>query len=221
MQVTQATPAGWYPDPENAGQQRYWDGTAWTQNFAPLSAPEVPTPVAAKKPIYKRTWFIVVAVIIALGVIGNLFGGSPSTTTDSTPTTTKSSQPPADVEAEPEAAAPDVAEPEPEAEPVEEPTEPEMSMGQEQAVQSAQTYLSMGGFSRKKLIDQLVFEEFSKADAEFAVDYISPDWNAQAAQSAQTYVDMGGFSRQKLIDQLLFEGFSQTEAEYGVKAAGY
>lgn len=26
----QSTPAGWYPDPQNPGQQRYWDGTTWT-----------------------------------------------------------------------------------------------------------------------------------------------------------------------------------------------
>lgn len=24
-----SAPAGWYPDPQNPGQQRYWDGTAW------------------------------------------------------------------------------------------------------------------------------------------------------------------------------------------------
>lgn len=30
----QQTPAGWYPDPDNAGQQRYWDGTQWTDYHA-------------------------------------------------------------------------------------------------------------------------------------------------------------------------------------------
>lgn len=25
-----ATPAGWYPDPNGGGGQRYWDGSAWT-----------------------------------------------------------------------------------------------------------------------------------------------------------------------------------------------
>lgn len=33
-------PAGWYPDPQSPGQQRYWDGTAWTVS-AP-AAPQVP-----------------------------------------------------------------------------------------------------------------------------------------------------------------------------------
>ncbi|MFF9561806.1 DUF4352 domain-containing protein [Leifsonia sp. NPDC014704] len=34
-------PAGWYPDPEYSGQQRYWDGSAWTVNRAP-SGPGTP-----------------------------------------------------------------------------------------------------------------------------------------------------------------------------------
>lgn len=31
MTVTQQPPAGWYPDPDNANAERYWSGTAWTE----------------------------------------------------------------------------------------------------------------------------------------------------------------------------------------------
>jgi hypothetical protein len=36
-----SSPAGWYPQPD--GQQRYWDGHQWTEDFAPGAAP-VTTP---------------------------------------------------------------------------------------------------------------------------------------------------------------------------------
>jgi len=34
---TEAAPAGWYPDPQGGGEQRYWDGTTWTDHTAPGS----------------------------------------------------------------------------------------------------------------------------------------------------------------------------------------
>ena len=101
------------------------------------------------------------------------------------------------------------------------PAQPALPMGQQQAVESAQSYIDMGGFSRTGLVGQLTYEGFSSADAEFAVTYINPDWNAQAAQSAQSYVNMGGFSRQALIEQLVYEGFTQAQADYGASAVGY
>lgn len=42
----QSTPAGWYPDPENPAQQRYWDGSAWSDAVQPVpfTAPPMPPP---------------------------------------------------------------------------------------------------------------------------------------------------------------------------------
>jgi hypothetical protein len=42
--TTPPTPAGWYPDPDGSGGQRYWDGSAWTEHRAPATPePAAPT----------------------------------------------------------------------------------------------------------------------------------------------------------------------------------
>lgn len=98
--------------------------------------------------------------------------------------------------------------------------EPSMTVSQMNAIESAQSYLDYSAFSRKGLIEQLEFEDYSNADATFAVDYVDADWNEQAAKAAADYLDYSSFSRQGLIDQLVFEGYTQKQAEYGVKQVG-
>jgi len=45
------TPAGWYPDPSAPGQERYWDGAAWTDAQRPTGGyPPPPPPVAPPPP---------------------------------------------------------------------------------------------------------------------------------------------------------------------------
>ena len=95
------------------------------------------------------------------------------------------------------------------------------TIGQKNARESAESYLSFSAFSRQGLIEQLEFEEYSTEDAEYAVDAVGVDWNEQAAKSAEAYLEFSAFSKQGLIDQLVFEGYSKAEAEYGVKAVGY
>lgn len=38
------TPAGWYDDGQHPGQQRWWDGVQWTDQFQPVAPPAVPVP---------------------------------------------------------------------------------------------------------------------------------------------------------------------------------
>lgn len=99
-------------------------------------------------------------------------------------------------------------------------TENTQTTSQRNAIRTAENYLKIKGFSRTGLIDQLKFEEFSEADAVYAVDNISIDYNEQAKKSAESYMDIKGFSRGGLIEQLKFEGFTQAQAEYGATAVG-
>lgn len=49
--TTPPTPAGWYPDPDGTGGQRYWDGAAWTEHRAPAQTPTPPPePTAPAEP---------------------------------------------------------------------------------------------------------------------------------------------------------------------------
>ncbi len=47
---TPSTPAGWYPDPQSPGQQRYWDGTAWAAAAPPPPAAVPPAPAPGAIP---------------------------------------------------------------------------------------------------------------------------------------------------------------------------
>lgn len=107
--------------------------------------------------------------------------------------------------------------------PVEQATEPEstLTMGQQNALKSAESYLEITAFSHSGLVQQLEFDGYSTEDATYAADNCGADWNEQAAKSAQSYLDLTSFSRDGLIEQLVFDGFTQEQAEYGVTAVGY
>jgi hypothetical protein len=107
------------------------------------------------------------------------------------------------------------------------PAAPSMTAAQQQAVDAAQGYLDLGsGFSEAGLIKQLTSSYgsgFAMADAEFAVSYLHPDWNAQAVEAAKGYMKLGGFSRERLLQQLTspYGGqFTQAQATYAVNAVG-
>lgn len=97
---------------------------------------------------------------------------------------------------------------------------------QKNAVRSAESYLSMMGFSRDGLIRQLsssAGDGYSVADATAAVDSLSVNWNEQAVRSAQQYLSMMGFSCSGLIEQLSSDAgdmYSKSEATYGAQQAG-
>jgi Host cell surface-exposed lipoprotein len=104
------------------------------------------------------------------------------------------------------------------------PASPSMTTAQQQAVDAAEGYLSLGqGFSEQGLLQQLTSSAgngFSKSDAEFAINYLHPNWDQQADDAAKSYLSLGqGFSEQGLLQQLTSSaggGFTQAQAESAI-----
>ena len=89
-------------------------------------------------------------------------------------------------------------------------------------MESAKNYLSIGGFSKAGLIQQLsssAGDGFSEADATFAANNAGADWNQEAVESAKNYLEIGGFSRSGLIEQLTSSAgdkYTPEQANYAV-----
>ena len=64
-----STPAGWYPQPD--GQQRYWDGQQWTENFAPGNSPGVPEGASSETApgAARKNWFLRHKILTAIGAL--------------------------------------------------------------------------------------------------------------------------------------------------------
>lgn len=90
------------------------------------------------------------------------------------------------------------------------------SREQKNALQKAKDYLSFTSFSKSGLYNQLIYEKYPDDAAQFAIDNIEVDWNAQALNKAEDYLSFTAFSDQGLYDQLIYEGFSQEEAQYAI-----
>ncbi len=97
---------------------------------------------------------------------------------------------------------------------------------QNNAVRSAKQYISMTGFSRNGLIQQLSSDAgdgYEISDATVAVDSLNIDWNQEAVKSAKQYLSMMGFSCKGLIQQLSSSAgdkYTVDQATYGAKQAG-
>ncbi len=233
------TPAGWYPDANAPGGQRYWDGQQWTDFTAVPSvvsdaAPAEREPMAPK-PIWKRGWFIAaaaVAVVFLIGGIGSALGQNNTGTTASgatgapseSSTPTFESPTPSATETPP-SPTPTPSTPTPKPTPTK-PAPPAPTASQEQALGAAQDYLDTQAFSRAGLIQQLSSSYgsgFSKADATWAVDHLTVSWYAQAVKAAQEYLSFEHFSCRGLVNQLdsrYGSQFTKSQATYAAKQLG-
>lgn len=91
---------------------------------------------------------------------------------------------------------------------------------QKNAMKMAERYIELTPFSQSGLVDQLMFEGFSREDAEYGATYLVVNWFDQARLKAKDYMDLKPFSRSGLIEQLEFEGFTHEQAVAGADSVG-
>ncbi|MFS0215767.1 Ltp family lipoprotein [Corynebacterium striatum] len=90
------------------------------------------------------------------------------------------------------------------------------------ALRKANQYIKTMNFSQAKLYDQLTSEygeKFPADAAQYAIDNVEADWNAEALGSAENYIKTMAFSKAKLYDQLASdygEKFTAEQAQYAV-----
>ena len=95
------------------------------------------------------------------------------------------------------------------------------TMGEQNALRSAKSYLNFMPFSYTGLIRQLEFEDYSHEEAVYAADHCEANWFEQAVKSGRSYLSFMSFSRNGLIEQLEFEDYTHEQAEYAANQLGY
>ena len=203
-------------------------------------SPVVQPPAGPRTPKHSRTFRIFRATgigfvsLIVIGAIAGSLSGHKTAATATAPKATISAPqwsstftPPASSQGQSPAkvtvkATPGTARP---ATPVA--TPPAVTASEQQAVDAARGYLALGsGFSDYSLTRQLTSSYgsgFGLADAQFAISYLHPDWDAQAVEAARGYMALGGFSAASLTRQLTSDygdGFTYAQAEYAVAQVG-
>jgi hypothetical protein len=165
---------------------------------------------------------------VAVKAVGSASSSTPSpSTADSVAATAGSVQPSASstAAAKPKAPPPAPTQPAP-ARSTQRATVKPPTAGQEQALGAAQDYLDTQAFSRAGLIDQLSSSfgsGFSKADANWAVDHLTVNWNEEALRAGKEYLSTQHFSRNGLIEQLSSpygSKFTRAQAIYAVDKLG-
>lgn len=89
------------------------------------------------------------------------------------------------------------------------------------ALKQAESYSETLHMSKQGIYDQLTSEyggKFSDEAAQYAVDNVKVDWNANALQKAKDYQKTMNMSPDAIHDQLtsVFEGFTEEEADYAI-----
>lgn len=171
----------------------------------------------------KIAW-IVTGVVVAISLISGAIGGGADSPASDAPAPVVAQT---DDASEPEQAAEPAASEEPaEEEPAEEepaePAEPAVPVEHMSALKKAQTYSDLMHMSKAGLYDQLTSEygeQFTAEAAQYAVDNVDADWNANALAKAKTYQETMSMSPAAIHDQLTSEygeQFTTAEADYAI-----
>ena len=100
--------------------------------------------------------------------------------------------------------------------------EPEVPVEYKSALKKAEKYSNMMHMSKQGIYDQLTSEygeQFSPEAAQYAVDNMQADWNANALEKAKSYQEQMSMSPEAIRDQLTSdsgEKFTQEEADYAI-----
>lgn len=160
------------------------------------------------KPLYKKWWFWLILVVLAASIIG---GNNKTGEQAAKPAQKPSSQPTQTV--------PDVSKSDSMAA-VEE--DEKIPSEYKAALKKAQSYSDMMHMSKKGIYNQLVSEygeNFPADAAQYAVDNLVADYNANALAKAKSYQSLMSMSHASIYDQLVSEygeQFTSEEAQYAI-----
>ena len=167
-----------------------------------------------KAPIYKRPWFIILIIFIVLYAIGSSGFNTGKKTTAS---------PASNVPAASSVASSTVQEAATAAvEPQEDKADDNVPSEYKSALKKAETYSSMMHMSKIGIYNQLTSEygeQFSEEAADYAVENLDADYEANALAKAETYSDTMYMSKAGIYNQLISEygeQFTTEEAQYAV-----
>ena len=155
-----------------------------------------------KKPIYKRAWFWVVAIIIVLGASD----GSDSGKIEPVQEVSQNSSDNSVAENKPK----DTVQ-----------TENKVPSEYKSALKRAKLYSDVAHLSKVALYDQLTSEDggnFPAEAAQYAVDNLEVDWKENALKKAKLYQDVAMMSSSDIYDQLISEAerYTPEEAQYAI-----
>jgi len=217
---------GYGPPPADPGSgpaagPGYGYGPQGPGGFGPAPTPPKRKPWLLRHKVLSALGAVVVVIIVA--AVAASGGGSPRQSSLSAGT--GSSSAPAQPEVQQSSSAP--------AQPAVQqsssaPAAPQYTVAQQQAIDSAESYLAEGqGFSKAGLYQQLhskYGEGFSAQLARFAVNHIKVNWFRQAVLSARSYMQTEpGWSYSGLVQQLdspYGAQFTPHQAAYGARKVG-